>query len=208
MLGAYSMRNFGESPSVAVESSLSQILEDNPHPKYYLSAKACRGILRRAERRGKELPPMLKEALERQSDSHTRQVTGGNQIPLVMYQHKYGDYREGVGTLKENCGQPSNSSGNIACGAKTYQKVSGCLSPGAHPGSYNGQDAHNDMLISNQYAVRRLTPLECDRLMGYPDNWTLIPGASDTARYKADGNSVAIPCVEYVLEGIAEILRQ
>ena len=55
--------NFGESPNVAVESTLSQILEDNVPEKYYLSAKACEGILRRAERRGKELPPMLREAL-------------------------------------------------------------------------------------------------------------------------------------------------
>lgn len=68
LLGEYSMHSFGESPSVAVESRLSQILEDNPHPKYFLSAKACQGILRRAERRGKELPPMLKEALIRQSE--------------------------------------------------------------------------------------------------------------------------------------------
>ena len=67
--GAYMMRSFGECPSVAVESRLSQILEDNPHPKYYLSARACEGILRRAERRGKELPTMLKEALMRQTGS-------------------------------------------------------------------------------------------------------------------------------------------
>lgn len=65
-LGEYTTRSFGESPNVAVESRLSQILEDSPLPKYYLSAKACQGILRRAERRGKELPPMLKAALERQ----------------------------------------------------------------------------------------------------------------------------------------------
>ena len=64
-LGVYSTRSFGESPSVVVESRLSQILEDTPHPKYYLSAKACQGILRRAQRRGKELPPMQREALER-----------------------------------------------------------------------------------------------------------------------------------------------
>lgn len=49
------------------ESKLSDILEPNPNQKYYLSAAACQGILRRAEKRGKELPPMLKEALERQS---------------------------------------------------------------------------------------------------------------------------------------------
>ena len=58
--------NTGESPSAAVESTLSSILEVNAPEKYYLSAKACEGILRRAERRGKELPPMLKEALEQQ----------------------------------------------------------------------------------------------------------------------------------------------
>lgn len=41
--------------------------------------------------------------------------------------------------------------------------------------------------------VRRLTPLECERLQGFPDNWTNIEGASDSPRYKALGNSVAIP---------------
>lgn len=62
-LGEFSMRNTGESPNVVVESHLSQILEEAPLTKYYLSARACQGILRRAERRGKELPPMLKQAL-------------------------------------------------------------------------------------------------------------------------------------------------
>lgn len=67
LLGVYSTHSFGESPSVAVESHLSQILEETPHPRYYLSAKACQGILRRAECRGKELPEKLKIALIRQS---------------------------------------------------------------------------------------------------------------------------------------------
>ena len=56
--------SIGESPNVASESTLWQILEANAPEKYYLSARACAGILRRAERRGKELPPMLREALE------------------------------------------------------------------------------------------------------------------------------------------------
>ena len=64
LLTKLSTRNIGECPSVAVESTLSQILEANVPGKYSLSAKACAGILRRAERRGKELPPMLKAALE------------------------------------------------------------------------------------------------------------------------------------------------
>lgn len=50
--------------------------------------------------------------------------------------------------------------------------------------------------------IRRLTPLECERLQGFPDGWTLTETASDSARYKALGNSVAIPCVAYVLHGI------
>ena len=65
-LGELTMRNTGEYPNAVVESRLSQILEETPLPKYYLSAKACLGILRRAERRGKDLPQELKEALAAQ----------------------------------------------------------------------------------------------------------------------------------------------
>ena len=61
--------------------------------------------------------------------------------------------------------------------------------------------------IRSGQLIRRLTPLECERLQGFPDGWTDIPGASDSARYKALGNSVAIPCVDYVLRGIALVLR-
>lgn len=57
------------------------------------------------------------------------------------------------------------------------------------------------------YLIRRLTPLECERLQGFPDDWTDIPSASDSARYKALGNSVAIPCVEFIMSRIAAALR-
>lgn len=67
-LGACWTLNTGESPNAAVVSSLSQILQDDPPPKYYLSRTACLGILRRAEARGKELPPQLKEALMLQAE--------------------------------------------------------------------------------------------------------------------------------------------
>ena len=55
--------------------------------------------------------------------------------------------------------------------------------------------------------LRRMTPTECERLQGFPDGWTDIATASDSARYKALGNSVAIPCVTFVLRGIAAVLR-
>ena len=66
-LGDYTMRSFGASPREENESHLSQILEGSAHQKYALSATACAGILRRAERRKKELPQPLKAALLIQS---------------------------------------------------------------------------------------------------------------------------------------------
>ena len=59
----------GEELLAAVVSRLSQILEETPQEKYSLSAKACQGILRRAERRGKDLPKLLKQVLLMQSGS-------------------------------------------------------------------------------------------------------------------------------------------
>ncbi len=50
-------------------------------------------------------------------------------------------------------------------------------------------------------------PLECELLQGFPPGWTDIPGASDTARYKALGNSIAVPCAEFILEGIAKFVE-
>ena len=61
------MLNTGVSPREEKESSLSQILQDDPPDKYYLTRKACLGILRRASERGKELPEKLKRALEIQA---------------------------------------------------------------------------------------------------------------------------------------------
>ena len=56
--------NTSEAPNEEIVTHLSDILEMNPNPKYNLSAKACQGILNRAKKRGKALPPMLQEALE------------------------------------------------------------------------------------------------------------------------------------------------
>lgn len=67
LLGEYTMHSFGESPREENESHLSQILQDTAPEKYSLSEKACRGILTRASRRGKELPEVLKTALEKQA---------------------------------------------------------------------------------------------------------------------------------------------
>ena len=67
----------------------------------------------------------------------------------------------------------------------------------------NSQYASQDKrIVEGPHLIRRLTPLECERLQSFPDFWTDIPGASDSARYKALGNSVAVVCVEAIMEGI------
>ncbi|MCM1226370.1 MAG: DNA cytosine methyltransferase [Clostridium sp.] len=60
------------------------------------------------------------------------------------------------------------------------------------------------IVVKPKSIVRRLTPLECERLQGFYDNWT--EGESDSARYKALGNSVALPCVDYIMSGVADML--
>lgn len=159
----------------------------------------------------------------------------------------------------------------------TYQQTTGTLSPGAHAGSYNGQDAYNDMLVVSSeisptlrakgndpyredmaayiasvdcrnfreggetngtlqaksnggisynlqnivrtgMIVRRLTPMECERLQGFPDGWTDIGEwydskgklrkPSDSPRYKALGNSIALPFWDFLAKRIsAQYLR-
>ncbi len=60
-----------------------------------------------------------------------------------------------------------------------------------------------------QPTVRRLTPLECTRLMGYPDEWLDgIEGGSDAKKYRALGNSLAVPCVEWIFERLADFHRE
>lgn len=58
--------------------------------------------------------------------------------------------------------------------------------------------------VLTQADVRRLTPVECERLQGFPDDWTL-PAGSETARYKAMGNAVTVNTVRYVLKRVTNV---
>ena len=93
-----------------------------------------------------------------------------------------------------------------------YQKTVGALCRGDEKGIGNQYVSQDKCIINascseTHHLIRRLTPLECERLQGFPDGWTDIPGASDSARYKALGNSVAIPCVEFIMSRIAAAMR-
>ena len=83
----------------------------------------------------------------------------------------------------------------------------GCTTLRAQGGD-NGGGSENLVAQENMpsaYLIRRLTPLECERLQGFPDGWTYVDGASDSARYKALGNSVAIPCVDFTIGKVARV---
>ena len=180
---------------------------------------------------------------------------------MIALEHNPSDARLKI-IEKEICqtltGRMGTGGGNVPLILMTYQDVTGTLSPGAHAGSYNGQDAYNDMLVTNdelcdasnrniqgigdsvgseterpqgcygsdserggsdkmnqttKSVVRRLTPLECERLQGYPDGWTdigewtdtngkLHKESTDSSRYKALGNSIALPFWRYLARRI------
>lgn len=173
--------------------------------------------------------------------------TGGNNTPFVVQAYSFDSIASNsmksknphsgcrpvdvAKTLDTTYPDPSKNQGGIAI-VRTYQDKTGTLSSGAHAGSYNGQDAYNDMLVARTLLakgndsfrydtdtypiqegfVRRLTPLECERLQGYPDGWTNIGKwidskgkkhkEADSPRYKALGNSIALPPWRFVLSRI------
>lgn len=110
-----------------------------------------------------------------------RMGTGGNQIPVI--------YDNGDEKLT------------------LYQKDGkiGCLMARDYKGVGNDYVSQGKLIISD-LKLRKLTPLECERLQGLPDNWTLINDktCSDSARYKAIGNGMAQPCADFVMSCIAE----
>jgi len=108
-------------------------------------------------------------------------------------------------TLRANGGGNGANTGLYFLPVTLYQDTIGSLCASDSKGISNQYVEVNKCICTSEYDVRRLTPLECERLQGFPDGWTeyghdgkLI---SDNQRYKALGNSVAIPCVEFVLSG-------
>ena len=130
--------------------------------------------------------------------------TGGNNQPLVI------EMQSTKNTIIENGICPTmtarmGTGGNQVNAVMTMQgfgdyvesdKASSCK-------QRDYKDATD--LVCRTGTVRRLTPMECERLQGYPDGWTDIPGASDSARYKAIGNSIALPFWEFLAHRFVDI---
>ena len=108
----------------------------------------------------------------------------------------FAQYVRGVGTLKAQGGDLGGGSETIVVEPSAYDMTHACDVIPAVP------------------QVRRLTPIECERLQGFPDNWTQIPyrgkakeNCPDAPRYKAIGNSWAVPVVRWIGRRIKENLK-
>lgn len=118
-----------------------------------------------------------------------RMGTGGNNIPLIIDKPVF---CVGNGQLAQL--RKQDTVGALNC-MHDQQIVAICQRDGE--------------AIAVDYRLRRLTPLECERLQGLPDNWTLIDDktCSDSARYKAIGNGMAQPCADFVMKRVYEFLQ-
>jgi DNA (cytosine-5)-methyltransferase 1 len=132
---------------------------------------------------------VIRECGEQSPSLQARMGTGGNQIPLTYQMQGFGDYR--AGEVASSCKQ------------RDFKDST-------------------DLAITNM-VVRRLTPLECTRLQGFPDGWTDIgdwvktdkrgreikaKGSADSPRYKALGNSIALPFWDWMLRRMARYLPE
>ncbi len=90
-----------------------------------------------------------------------------------------------------------------------FREYTDCLYS-AYGTKWNGNAAayNGSLYISQDDRIRRFTPLECERLMGFPDNYTSVNGNSDTNRFQAIGNSWAVPVVKWIGNQIDNFLKQ
>ena len=86
-----------------------------------------------------------------------------------------------------------------------YQTKIGCLNARDYKGIGSQYVSEDKCIVEAHYKVRRITPIECERLQGLPDGYT--DGGSDSARYKALGNGMAQPCADFVIRQISKVLR-
>jgi DNA (cytosine-5)-methyltransferase 1 len=137
----------------------------------------------------------------------------GQGMPCIAFSSK--DYGADAGdcapTLRAGTHSKSHANAGVppavAFAGKQCGQSADDLSPSLDSGGGGGTGAM--MSVSVGAAVRRLTPRECERLQGFPDDYTLIPyrgkPASDGPRYKALGNSMAIPVMRWIGERIASV---
>lgn len=139
-----------------------------------------------------------------------RMGTGGNQIPLTYQMQGFGDYREE--SVASSCKQRDfKDSTDLVCSVDCRNFTEGGETNGTLQAKESGGQSLNlNNTIRQNRVVRRLTPLECERLQGFPDHWTDLGEwtdskgkrhkDADSPRYKALGNSIALPPWKWLLK--------
>lgn len=148
-----------------------------------------------------------------------RMGTGGNQVPLTYQMQGFGDYREG--DVASSCKQRDykDSTDLVVSSVDCRNFTEGGEINGTLQAKESvGQSLNLQNTVRTGMIVRRLTPMECERLQGFPDHWTDIGEwrdskgklrkPSDSPRYKALGNSIALPFWDFLAKRIsAQYLR-
>ena len=119
---------------------------------------------------------------------------------IIFYGNRVADIRvqdDKINTLQARMGTGGNNMPMVA-EIKAYDEYNDSISDTHH--TLRAGTKQSTGVLASQ--VRRLTPLECERLQGFPDGWT--EGQVDTRRYKQMGNAVAVPVVEWIVQGITD----
>lgn len=188
--GDCSTLNISECPNDAVVSSLSDVLEAHVHPRFFLSRRAAQGILRRAAARGRALPPDLLASLVMLAANRTTPPKPGISSPTpspavdstparteqdgeprLLPTAFHATQTPVSGDVSPSLGAQSTSAVSFAENQRhelLESQTAGSLSKGG------GKPGRGYAAARIGAQVRRLTPTECERLMGWPDGWTVL----------------------------------
>lgn len=162
---------------------------------------------------------VIRECGEHAPTGSARAGTGGNQVPLTYQMQGFGDYREGA--TASSCKQRDYKGGtDLICSSVDCRNFTegGELNGTLQAKETGGSSLNLNNTVRQNMVVRRLTPMECERLQGFPDKWTDIGEwtdekgkkhrYADSPRYKALGNSIALPFWEWMLRRMARYLPE
>ena len=123
---------------------------------------------------------------------------------IIFHPHYHDGARvqdETMNTLTSRMGTGGNNVSGVAT-IKAYDEFNDSIGDTHHTLRSGTKQSTGVIMESN---VRRLTPVECERLQGFPDDWTA--GQSDSTRYKQMGNAVAVPVVEWIVQNIVDVAK-
>jgi DNA (cytosine-5)-methyltransferase 1 len=126
----------------------------------------------------------------------SRYGTGGGNVPMIF------SHTQGLDVQASETNSPTLRTGGAGMAVVVAPTLSASNNPSRSPQS-SEITAQVDAMVRETGVVRRLTPMECERLQGFPDGWT--DGQADSNRYKQMGNAVAVPVVEWIISRMVAV---